>query len=113
MPTQDATQPISRVADFLGSLGLWVMGLGFLGCVGLLGFQIYMWLYSGEWVPIPLAFVPAALGVNLNPIYEPQSWRGLAVLGELVLDLPLSLSLLLIGFAIGAFVVSIAEDLRP
>jgi len=53
--------------------------------------QVYSWMKVGVWTPIPTSIILMKLGVNLDSVYYPQSWLGLAKVVQWVLKKPASL----------------------
>lgn len=86
---------------FLGAIGFLVM----LSGLGVIGFQIYMFLYDGDWVPLSskwiFVFAPDEFKGWLQ---KPMEWVGLQRVVVGVLDrVPLSLTLLSLGFGSAMF----------
>ena len=74
-----------------------VIGLLFLAGILVLGFQVFVWLRSGEWLSIPLGIV--MIGLDQNGalalwLSSPGSWYGLHEALMWILNLPLSLVLI-------------------
>ena len=53
--------------------------------------QVYSWMKVGIWTPIPTSIILVKLGVNLDSVYYPQSWLGLAKVVQNILKTPASL----------------------
>ena len=85
-------------------LGFWIFLLGFGGSVvaglGVLGIQIFFWAKTGKWSGMELADAFRASGVDLSSVYNPTDWIGLASTAKWFLELPLSLCLPVLGFAV-------------
>ena len=74
----------------------------FLGCIGVLGYQIFFWLKNGQWISIPARYIvirivpdPAIIWVK-----DEATWTGLKKVLVLIAEAPLSLF-----FFIGALVL--------
>ncbi len=112
---REAIKRLGNLWDkFLATLSLWIFCLGF-GCsvvaaVGILGFQIFVWAKSGEWISIPIAYGLALIGIDTAPIYDPTNWVGLASLARWFVDLPLSVLLPILGFLIFGSVSQIIDE---
>lgn len=74
--------------------------LAFLGPLAVIGFQIFYWLKTGDW--FPLSFVDALdyIGIDASGLKYTSDWRGLARAVLWVLELPLSLTIIGVGFAL-------------
>lgn len=53
--------------------------------------QIYSWAKTGVWTSLPLSLLFKYFGVNLESVYNPQSWFGLAKVAKWVLKQPISI----------------------
>jgi len=89
-----------KAADFLLSAS-WVAAV--LWFLGMIGYQTVHWLRFGEWQAVSLIAALEYFGLNLNFIYDPQSWIGLAHIAQWFLSLPLSL--------VGAFLIVLSASL--
>ena len=69
-------------------LGLWGAPLLFLFIIG---GQIFSWAKTGVWRPEPISEWIVLIGFDLDRIYSPDEWIGLARIGVWVLDLPASI----------------------
>lgn len=69
-----------------------------------LGWQIYYWLRTSVWIPLPLAYAFDYIGIDLSSVYMPSSWQGLAEIAQWLLNLPMSLGVPTIG-VLGALVL--------
>ena len=76
---------------FFSGLALLAMLVGFLGAIGLLGWQTFVWLKLGEWPIVQLRHL-----INGNRIVS-SDWVGLLTIIEGVLSAPLSAIIFLIG----------------
>jgi hypothetical protein len=78
-----------------------------LAGIGIVGFQIFIYLKNGEWIELPLLYL-VTYGPNefVSWLYNPTSWLGLhkIIYGALKL-IPLSLCLILVGAAFTAYTV--------
>lgn len=72
-----------------------------LAGIGIFGFQIFIYLKSGQWIELPLLMVAFWPSEFVSWLYNPNSWIGLQkiIYGALEL-IPLSLFLVLVGAAI-------------
>lgn len=77
-----------------------------------LGYQVYLWLKIGQWVPIPLSAALTWGGFAFAPIFDVK-WLGLRKILIWVLDLPLSVMLIVgsfpLGYAVGHLVAAAFE----
>ena len=93
-----------RWGTFRIALGMWIFVLGFggsvLGGLGVFGVQIFLWAKSGTWVSVEFAELFLAIGVDLSPVFYPTDWIGVASVAKWFLELPLSLCLPVLGFAV-------------
>jgi hypothetical protein len=48
--------------------------------------QLFHWMRTGVWVPVPLSTVLIKQGANLDSIYNPQSWIGIARIAQWFLE---------------------------
>lgn len=72
---------------------------------GLLAFQAFVWLKTGNWMPLPLSELLQYLPDNIAPIMRPfvrwlsspHDWIGVHRLVAWILDLPLSAAAMIIG----------------
>ena len=70
-----------------------------LGCVAIICFQTFNYLYRGVWLPMPLEkFLAYAPDQLYFWIVQPKSWIGLHDFIYLALDLPLSFVCLITGY---------------
>ncbi len=81
------------------SIASWLNIWGLLGGVliggGILLIQLYWWAKTGEWLSLPVGVVFVLLGFELEWVYEPTDWVGVAKVIRLLLEqLPLSLTCL-------------------
>ena len=91
---------LDKAADYL-----WIYSwlAAFLWVLGIVGYQSVHWLRFGEWKAIPFISAFKYFGLDLNFIYDPQSWIGAARFAQWILSLPLSLvGALLIVISAGA-----------
>ena len=67
----------------------------FLGCIGVLGYQIFFWLKNGQWVSIPakLIFIRAVPDSAIIWVRDETTWIGLKKVLVLIAQAPLSLFL--------------------
>ena len=75
-------------------------GFGFLFGLGLLGWQTYTWLRTGDWTAVPFLRAFEFAGINVSPVFAPTGWFGAAKLAEFVLSQPLAFMLPLTVIAI-------------
>lgn len=81
--------------------------------VGLLGFQILLWLIGGTWTSYALADVIKIIGSNLGSSYYQQDLFGLGKsLGNLANSIPLSSFLIVAGLLMSASVAYIYDGFR-
>lgn len=84
-----ATHQIRRL--FFSGLAQVTMLVGFLGAIGLLGWQSFMWLKLGEWPTVQLRHLTKG-----NTIVR-SDWVGVQTIIEEILSAPLSVTIFLIG----------------
>lgn len=78
-----------------------------LSGLGVLGLQVFGYLKIGEWKPVSLFSVVSPLWPWLN---NPQSWFGLnKIVKDALGIMPLSLTLILIGWFIAGFGSALRE----
>ena len=70
-----------------------VLGLGLFGGLGMLGYQIYMYLRSGEWYSFSV--ITGLRWLNVQWAFYPKEWIGLY---KILDDFPLSLGIFICGF---------------
>lgn len=89
----------NEIEGWVGLLG----AFGFISGVGVLIYQLYLWLKLGEWVSMPLSTLLVWLGFDYSSITN-IAWVGVQKLVVWCLDLPLSIAAIMLGFAIGYLV---------
>ncbi len=69
-----------------------------MGCILL--FQVFLWLYVGDWEGIPAIFVLVWIFPNnfLDWFNYAENWVGVKKVIQFLLELPLTLWLLVLGF---------------
>lgn len=84
--------------------------------IGLIGWQSLRWLQTSQWPPVPLSVVFDYFNVDLDHIYSPREWLGLARVMQWLLNLPLSVigpaALLLVAHGWRSFVSSGVAPVR-
>lgn len=70
-------------------LAAYVVGL--LGALAILGWQVFQWLRTSIWIPLPIYEAFAYLDIDLTNIYMPNDWQGLARVAQWLLDVPLAI----------------------
>lgn len=88
--------------DIEGWVGLFG-ALGFFAGFGVLAYQIYLWLKLGQWTPMPLWTLLEWADYDFSSLNN-IDWLGIQKIIAWVLDLPLSLSMVVIGFVLGGMV---------
>ena len=65
----------------------------FLGCVGVLGYQIFFWLKNGQWLAFPAGrmFVRIAPNSFIGWLNDETTWSGLKKVLVLISQAPLAL----------------------
>ena len=66
-----------------------------LVAIGILGYQGYMWLKHGEWLPLPFYWLFAYNGIDLSSVASLE-WGGVKKVLVWILELPLSLMMFLL-----------------
>jgi hypothetical protein len=67
--------------------------------MGIIGFQLFVWLVTESWTPIPVADALEVIGVDLRFLEYPQVWEWLAEIIKFWLyAIPLSSCFLVAGF---------------
>lgn len=83
------------VKDIWDKVAHWLVVISFavalLFSLGILGWQVFKWMRTGVWIPLPFSKAFEYFGADLSPIYYPSDWYGLAKIGQWILELPLSL----------------------
>lgn len=70
-------------------IAAYIMGL--LGALTIVGWQVFQWLRTGVWIPIPISEGFAYLGIDLTWVYMPADWQGLAKVVQWLLEIPLAI----------------------
>ncbi|MDO9107139.1 MAG: hypothetical protein Q7U57_19530 [Methylovulum sp.] len=65
--------------------------VGFLCSLAILGWQVFHWLRTSIWIPLPMSETFSYLGIDLTRIYMPSDWQGLAKIAQWLLDIPLAI----------------------
>ena len=72
------------------SIASWISICGFLGGVliggGIFLIQLYWWAKTGEWLSLPVGTLFVLLGFELEWVYEPTDWVGVAKMLRLLLE---------------------------
>lgn len=77
----------SRKAYFCSRVAGLIALAGFLGAIGIFGYQILFWLKYGAWQPIPVSVAWQAVGLPLPTV----SWTGVQKIIDWMFDLTASL----------------------
>jgi hypothetical protein len=96
----DSVDLINDEPTFFGDLIASIFGFGFLLPIGILAYQIYLWLKHGEWHPIPVSSALSYLDVNLTSIYN-MEWQGAKKIILWLLNLPFSFVIFISTVVIG------------
>lgn len=67
--------------------------VGLLNALAIFGWQVFHWLRTSTWVPLPFYEAFAYLGIDVTSIYMPTDWQGLAKVAQCMLDVPLSIAI--------------------
>lgn len=85
------------IRDFWDRSGEVLVGasylVGFMCAISIVGWQIFHWLKTSEWQPIPFLAAFTYFEIDLSSVYAPSSWFGLAKVLQWILDLPLAIAL--------------------
>jgi hypothetical protein len=73
----------------------------FLFGMGILGWQVFHWLRTSDWVPIEFSAAFVYFGVDLMNVYFPSDWQGLAKVARWVLAQPLTLAVPICLISVG------------
>jgi hypothetical protein len=65
--------------------------VGFLCALVILGWQVFHWLRTSTWTPLPMYEAFSYVGIDLTRVYMPSDWQGLAKLAQWLLDIPLAI----------------------
>ncbi len=80
--------------DYFADIAYFIINfIAVLVGIGILGWQVYYWLKNGVWANLPLALAFEYFGFNLNPIFNPVDWHGLAKIAAWLLNCPLAMGL--------------------
>lgn len=91
--------PGKAIEDFWGCLSSILIIVTFLLPIGIIGVQVFSWLQTGVWYPLSIAIVAEAFyGYQFDYIYNATDWIGLAKVGKLIIEAPLSLMVFLFGW---------------
>lgn len=74
--------------------------LGFMVGAGVLLYQGYLWLKTGQWESMPFHLALTHIGFDYYDV-TPDSWLGLQKLVHWFFNLPLSLMAVILGYLIG------------
>jgi hypothetical protein len=66
-------------------------GVGSMGALAILGWQVFHWLRTSIWIPLPMYEAFSYLGIDLTRVYMPTDWQGLAKVAHWLLDVPLAI----------------------
>lgn len=107
------TPSITRTANTLrqkaeawaGQLGLLII----LVALSVFIYQVYLWLRTGTWTPMPFYLLFSWLGVDLSPIGN-MEWQGIKKIIIFVLEFPLSVMLILLGFTFIFYVPNLLSE---
>jgi hypothetical protein len=84
-----------KVEAWAGQLGLLII----LVAISVFIYQVYLWLRTGTWTPMPFYLIFNWLGVDLSPIGN-MEWQGIKKIIIFILEFPLSVMLFLLGFTV-------------
>jgi hypothetical protein len=92
-----------------------ILMAGLLGAIGVFGYQIIIWLRSGEWTSLPfgvifLYFEPDWFMATDGWLNNPQDWKGIHKIIEFILlKLPLSIGLFISGI-LSSWIIAVNRD---
>lgn len=86
-----------------------MFGVGFLGTLLVVGYQLYQWLKTGNWIELPFYFLLTWLKIDLSVIAN-MEWQGIKKILMWLLELPLSLMSIGLG---GVLAYLFAVIFRP
>lgn len=94
---------MGKVLRVLGGL---IFVAGCVGGLGVLGWQVLVWLQSAVWTPISI--VTGLRWLEFSWAVNPTGWRDVH---RLLNDFPLAIGLPLLGWAVGWVAIAIAKDI--
>lgn len=86
--------------------------LGMFTAAAIFGWQIFHWLRSSIWIPIPTHEAFVYLGIDLTSVYMPDDWKGLAKVARWLLDTPLAIGAPTILVTAVHLLITFISDLR-
>ena len=88
----------------------WLLGsLGFLAAICLVAYQVYLWLKEGQWTSIPISSLFGPLGIDYYSVID-ISWAGAQKILIWLLDLPLGVGLIALGFLAGVVAGNVVHE---
>ena len=95
-------------------LGCIVFILSVIVAIGFVIWQIYNWAKTGVWIHLPLSTAFRHYGYDLDLIYNPQNWVGVAKIAQWLLKIPITLCILILGGGMSYFLLTlINENKKP
>ncbi len=91
------------VCGILSAIGGFLFVAGVIGGLIVLGYQVYVWLYTGEWMPLPISLFFG------DPPYWNEGWIGIHKIIVWLLKTPLSLAVFVVGFTAGGAFYQLGE----
>lgn len=105
--TDMPTAKQNDIEEWAGLLGVF----GFVAGFGVFAYQVYLWLKLGQWTPMPLWTLLEWAKFDFSSLNN-IDWLGVQTIIAWVLNLPLSVSLVAIGFALGGAVGYLIGSVR-
>ncbi len=68
----------TQQTEDLTGLGCLAVFISLIVAMGFVIWQIYNWAKTGAWIHLPLSTAFRHFGYELDSIYNPQSWIGIA-----------------------------------
>jgi hypothetical protein len=90
----------------LASIPIFLLGAVVLFGPGVLCWQVYQWLKTGKWSPVPVSWALEYAGFQ----YPYLEWRGVQKIVDAFLDLPLSVVSFVTVLCLLALLVSLMES---
>ena len=90
----------------------WIsVAVSILGMVGILAWEFFQYLKLGKWPDNEFSAIFLYLGVNLDSIYYPTNWIGVAKIIRWFLGWPVSLATPVFGSALGWILGEIVQGI--
>lgn len=86
----------TKYGEIIEAISGSIVGLGFLAAVIVLGYQLFQWLKTGQWLQMSFYVLFSWLDLDLSAIAN-MKWQGVKKILIWILELPLSLMSIVLG----------------